>query len=83
MSIAAAPTMVSAAAAAATPAVVVTARSRMPAANAGVPAAPVAAIPIQGTNAPVVAVAEPAVPAEGPLGHEVRDPADFNPYNEP
>ena len=59
------------------------ARNPLPVANAGVPAAPVSAIPIQVTNAPVVAVAEPIVTAAGPLGHEARDPADFNPYNEP
>ena len=48
-----------------------------------VPAAPVATVPILGTDAPVVAAADPVVPVEGPLGHEVVHPADFNPYNEP
>ena len=35
-----------------------------------------------GTDAPVAAAADPVVPAEGPLGHEMVDPVDFNRYNE-
>ena len=58
-------------------------RNPLPAENVGVPAAPVTAIPIHGTIAPVDAVADPVVPAAGPLGHEASDPADFDPYDEP
>ena len=58
------------------------ARNPLPAAETVVPAAPVAAIPMLGTDAPVAAAADPVVPAEGPPGHVVVDPVGFNPYDE-
>ena len=54
------------------------ARNPLPAANAVVPAAPVAAIPILGTDAPVAAAADPVVPAE-PTGTRDGGPRGFQP----